>query len=32
MPTGLVSWPVAATLPIVVVPPAVLVVARIMVG
>jgi hypothetical protein len=32
MPAGLVSWPVAATLPIVVVPPAVLVVARIMVG
>ena len=32
VPAGVVSWPVAATLPIVVVPPAVLVVARIMVG
>lgn len=32
VPEGVVGWPVAATLPIVVVPPAVLVVARIMVG
>jgi hypothetical protein len=32
VPTGLVTWSVAATLPLVVVPPAVLVVARIMVG
>jgi len=32
VPEGVVAWPVAATLPIVVVPPAVLVVARIMVG
>jgi hypothetical protein len=32
MPSGVVAWPVAATLPLVVVPPAVLVVARIMVG
>ena len=32
VPPGVVSWPVAATLPLVVVPPAVLVVARIMVG
>jgi len=32
VPPGIVAWPVAATLPLVVVPPAVLVVARIMVG
>jgi sulfur-carrier protein len=32
VPVGIVAWPVAATLPLVVVPPAVLVVARIMVG
>ena len=32
VPEGVVAWPVVATLPIVVVPPAVLVVARIMVG
>ena len=32
VPQGVVAWPVAATLPLVVVPPAVLVVARIMVG
>jgi hypothetical protein len=32
VPAGVVAWPVAATLPLVVVPPAVLVVARIMVG
>jgi hypothetical protein len=32
VPPGVVGWPVAATLPLVVVPPAVLVVARIMVG
>jgi hypothetical protein len=32
MPPGLVAWAVVATLPLVVVPPAVLVVARIMVG
>ena len=32
VPPGVVVWPVAATLPLVVVPPAVLVVARIMVG
>lgn len=32
VPPGVVAWPVAATLPLVVVPPAVLVVARIMVG
>jgi hypothetical protein len=32
VPAGVVGWPVAATLPLVVVPPAVLVVARIMVG
>jgi hypothetical protein len=31
-PEGVVGWPVPATLPLVVVPPAVLVVARIMVG
>jgi hypothetical protein len=32
VPPGVVAWPVAASLPLVVVPPAVLVVARIMVG
>lgn len=32
VPHGIVAWPVATTLPLVVVPPAVLVVARIMVG
>jgi molybdopterin synthase sulfur carrier subunit len=32
VPPGVVAWPVAAALPLVVVPPAVLVVARIMVG